>query len=136
MKFNKNLIYLLLLTMNIELTEFTFDYKLNKILQSNINPIIYSDISNNMYYCKLYYYFEYLFEFFDICQLRKQILLYKYQNHSLDLYLNDMLSPFLDPHSYNKFIICAKKYNTIKLFIYNNESIYNPILSKLLKKLY
>ena len=120
--------------MNIELTEFTFDYKLNKILQSNINPIIYSDISNNMYYCKLYYYFEYLFEFIELCQLRKQILLNKY--YSIDLCFNDLLSPYLDPNSYYKFFHCAKKFNTIKLFIYNNESIYNPILTKLLKILY
>ena len=121
---------------NIELTEFTFDFKLNQILKSNINPIIYSDISNNIYYCKLYYYFEYLFEFIDICQLRKEILLHKYQNHSFDLYFNDMFSPFLDPHSYNRFIHCAIKFNTTKFFIYNNVDIYNPILTNILKKLY
>lgn len=121
---------------NIELTEFTFDFKLNKILKSNINPIIYSDISNNVFIYNLYLYFEYLYEFIEICQLRKQILLDIYQNHSFDLYFNDMLSPFLDPPSYNNFILCAKKYNQIKYFIYNNVEIYNPILTQLLKKLY
>lgn len=121
---------------SIELTEFTFDFKLNQILKSNINPIIYTDISSNFFYNKLYYYFEYLYEFFDICQLRKQILLHKYQNHSLDLYFNDMLCPLLDPKSYYKFIHCAKKFNNIKYFIYNNVDIYNPILTNILKKLY
>ena len=121
---------------SIELTEFTFDFKLNKILKSNINPIIYTDISSNFFYNKLYYYFEYLYEFFDICQLRKQILLHKYQNHSLDLYFNDMLCPYLDPNSYYKFINCAKKFNNIKYFIYNNVDIYNPILTNILKKMY
>jgi hypothetical protein len=76
------------------------------------------------------------YEFLEICLLRKQILLHKYQNHTVDLYFNDMLSPFLDPHSYNKFIRCAKKFNYIKYFIYKNVDIYNPILTNILKKLY
>ncbi len=122
--------------MNIELIEFTFDFKLNKILKSNINPIVYSNISNNIYYCKLYYYFKYLFEFVEICQFRKQILLHKYQNHSLDLCVYDLLSPYLDPNSYYEFFICAKKFNEIKYFIYKNKSIYDPILTNILKKMY
>ena len=47
--------------MNIELTEFTFDFKLNKLLKLNLNPISFQQTKLNIYYYNLYYYFEYFF---------------------------------------------------------------------------
>ena len=122
--------------MDIELVEFTFDFKLKQILKSNLNPINYLDISNNIYYCNLFYYFEYLFEFHEICILRRKIILNTYHKSYNIIYLNDLFSPLYDRHSYYKFIHCAKKFNKIKNVIYNNLNIYNSMLTYILKNLY
>jgi hypothetical protein len=122
--------------MNIELTEFTFHYKLNKLLKLNINPISFQQTKLNIYYYNLYYYFEYFFQFVLISRQRRENILNQYISSYYIPSIDDLFSPFFDSNTHYSFIHIGNTYNQLKKIIYNNEGIYNPILTKLLKNLY
>jgi len=122
--------------MNIELTEFTFDYKLNKLLKLNLNPISFQQTKLNIYYYNLYYYFEYFFQFVLIARQRRENILNQYKSTSYIPYIGDLYCPFSDSKTHYSFIYIGNTYNKFKNYIYNNVDKYNPILTSLLKYWY
>ena len=122
--------------MNIELTEFTFDYKLNKLLKLNFNPILFQQTKLNIYYYNLYYYFEYFFQFVLIARQRRENILNQYRSSYYIPSIDDLFSPLSDSNTHYSFIYIGNTYNKFKNYIYNNVDKYNPILTNLLNMLY
>jgi hypothetical protein len=122
--------------MNIELTEFTFDFKLNKLLKLNLNPISFQQTKLNIYYYNLYYYFEYFFQFVLIARQRRENILNQFISSYYIPSIDDLFSPFYDSNTHYSFIYIGNTYNKFKNFIYNNVDKYNPILTNLLNMLY
>ena len=122
--------------MNIELTEFTFEYKLNKLSKLNFNPIHISQTKINIYYNNLFYYFEYLYQFILISNMRKENIVQKYKNSSYIPCYNDLQCCTIDPPSFFLLRKSAKIFCKFKRYLLLNKYIYNSIFSQLLKKYY
>ena len=120
--------------MNIEMVSFSFEKKLDMILKYKINPVIYSN-QNNTLYQDLYFYFEYLFEFTKIANIRQRKIIEHCNNNYIPT-IYDLFLPIIDNISYNSFIQCAHQYNNYRMRIYSNKYLYNDILTELLKICY
>ncbi len=121
--------------MIIELVSFTFEKKLDMILKYKINPVIYSN-QNNTLYQDLYFYFEYLFEFTNIANIRQRKIIEHCNNNNLLPFMSDLFLPTIDYISYNSLIKSAYHYNKYRRRIFSNKHLYNTILSELLKICY
>ena len=107
--------------MNIELVEFTIDYKLNKFLKLNINPISFQQTKYNIYYYNLYYFFEFFFQFILITKKRKENILNQYKFNQYNPCIEDLFLPLYDSNTYYPFFNSCSKYNKFKNYIYSNE---------------
>lgn len=117
------------------MVSFSFEKKLDMILKYKINPVIYSN-QNNTLYQDLYFYFEYLFEFTNIANIRQRKIIEHSNNNNYIPTMSDLFLPIIDNISYNSFIQCAHYYNKYRRRLYSNKYLYNDILTELLKICY
>jgi len=122
--------------MEIELTTFNFDVKLNILFKSKLNPIKYSERHNDFYYYNLYYYFYWLYIFINITKTRTENIINIFQEINNIPVKEDLFFSIWDNGTYYSFINAASNFNIYKSFIYDNKIIYSKLFTVLLYERY